>query len=142
MSLLRVSRSLSSQLSRSAPGARSITRLSTSDPRMSGAVVHGDMVYLSGQVPAGGPAEWAKAPIEEQVSTTLDKVDSLLEMAGTDKSKVLSAHLWLKSMDDFAAMNKVWNDWVDPDNKPARACVESNMANPAILFEVMVVATK
>ena len=62
MSLLRVSRSLSSQLSRSAPGARSITRLSTSDPRMSGAVVHGDMVYLSGQVPAGGPAEWAKAP--------------------------------------------------------------------------------
>ena len=109
---------------------------------MSGAVVHGDMVYLSGQVPAGGPEEWAKMEIGEQVDTTLAKVDALLSAAGTDKSKLLSAQIWVKSMKDFAAMNERWNGWIDPDNKPARACVEAEMANPGILFEVMVVATK
>ena len=77
-----------------------------------------------------------------QVETTLAKVDALLAEAGTDKSKLLSANLWLKSMDDFADMNEVWIDWIDSDNKPVRACVEAPMAHPDILFEVMVVAAK
>lgn len=121
-------------------GARSlatITRLQTADPRMCGIVVHGDTVYLSGQVPAD-----FDAPLDEQVSSTLAKVDALLAEAGTDKSKLLSAQLWLKSMDDFAEMNAVWSAWLDPDNKPVRACVEAPMAHPGILFEVMVVCAK
>ena len=69
-------------------------------------------------------------------------MDALLDEAGSDKSKILSAHLWLRSMDDFAAMNEVWTRWIEPDNKPARACVEANMAHPNILFEVMVIAHK
>ena len=79
---------------------------------MSGAVVHGDMVYLSGQVPAGGPEDWGKASIGEQVETTLAKVDVLLEAAGTDKSKILSAQIWVKNMSDFAAMNEKWIEWI------------------------------
>ena len=89
-----------------------IRRIATEDPRMSGAVVHGDMVYLSGQVPAGGPEEWGKASIGEQVETTLAKVDVLLEAAGTDKSKILSAQIWVKNMSDFAAMNEKWIEWI------------------------------
>ena len=94
-------------------------------------------MYLSGQV----PADW-KAPIEEQVASTLAKVDAHLAAAGTDKTQLLSAQLWIKSMDDFAAMNEVWNDWLAEDAKPARACVEATMAHPDILFEVMVTAAK
>ena len=115
-----------------------ITRMHTDDPRMSQIVVHGDTVYLSGQV----PVEWEKADINEQVSTTLAKVDAALAEAGTDKSNLLSAQLWLKSMDDFGAMNTVWSEWLDPNNKPVRACVEAPMAAPGILFEVMVVAAR
>ena len=118
---------------------RSLTtvRMGTDDPRMSQVVVHGDTVYLSGQVPAD-----FGAPLDAQVRTTLDKVDSLLDQAGTDKSKLLSAQLWLRDMSDFADMNAIWCEWLDQDNKPVRACTEAPMAHPGILFEVMVVAAK
>ena len=63
------------------------------------------------------------------------------ETAGTDKSRLLTAMIWLKNIDeDFAAMNGVWNAWVDPDNKPVRACVEANMARPSILVEIQCTA--
>jgi enamine deaminase RidA (YjgF/YER057c/UK114 family) len=114
-----------------------VTRLHTDDPRMSGVVDDGETVYLSGQVPAD-----FDAPLEEQVSSTLAKVDALLESAGTSKKNLVSAQLWLKNMDDFGEMNKIWSAWVDPENKPVRACVEAPMAAPGILFEVMVVAKK
>ncbi|GMI38766.1 hypothetical protein TeGR_g1307 [Tetraparma gracilis] len=112
-------------------------RLAVEDPRMSGVVEDGGTVYLSGQVPAD-----AEAGIEEQVRSTLGKVDALLALAGTDKSRLVSAQIWIKSMGDFEAMNRVWNGWIDPENKPVRACVEAEMARPGILFEVMVVAKK
>ena len=115
----------------------STTRLHTADPRMSGVVIRGRTVYLSGQVPEPP----FRAPIREQVEQTLAKVDRLLADAGTHKGEVLTAHLWLKDIErDFAPMNDVWNAWVDPENKPARACVEAKLANDDILFEVMVVA--
>ncbi|KAH8053760.1 endoribonuclease [Aureococcus anophagefferens] len=115
--------------------ALAITRLGTKDPRMSQIVMHGDTVYLSGQVPAD-----FEAPLADQVSSTLAKVDALLDEAGTDK--LLSATIYVKSMDHFAEMNGIWNDWIDSENKPARACVEAPMARPGILFEVVCVAAK
>eukprot|EP00968_Pinguiococcus_pyrenoidosus_P028934 scaffold8200_cov277-Pinguiococcus_pyrenoidosus.AAC.5 len=114
-----------------------IQRFETADPRMSQMVVHNGLVYLSGQVPKD-----FGAPLEEQVRSTLDKVDALLAQAGTSKAKMISAMIWLKSMDDFAAMNAIWSDYLDPDNKPVRACVEAPMAHKDILFEVMVVAAQ
>lgn len=104
---------------------------------MSGSVSHGNVVYLSGQVPSD-----FSAPLKDQVETTLAKVDNLLYEAGTDKSKLLSAQIWLKNMSDFAEMNEIWINWIDPKHKPVRACVEAPMATPDILFEVMVTAAK
>ena len=104
---------------------------------MSQIVEHGDTVYLSGQVPSD-----FEAPLQDQVSSTLSKVDALLAEAGTDKSRLLSAQIWLRDMSDFAEMNEIWNEWIDSENKPARACVEAPMARPNILFEVMVTAAK
>ena len=85
--------------------------------RMSAAVVHGDTVYLSGQVGAG-------ATVAEQTRDALARVERLLGLAGTDKASILSAQVWLASMDDFAAMNAVFDAWVDKENQPARACGE------------------
>jgi len=71
----------------------------------------------------------------------LKEVDELLEMAGTSKSKLLTASIWLKDIEkDFAEMNDVWVDWMDPENKPVRATVESSMARPEILVEIQVTA--
>ena len=71
----------------------------------------------------------------------MKEVDELLEMAGTSKSKLLTASIWLKDIEkDFAEMNDVWVDWMDPENKPVRATVESSMARPEILVEIQVTA--
>ena len=113
----------------------SIQRLGTSDPRMSKVVIHNQVVYTSGLVDLGGGS------IEEQTKTVLQEVDELLEEAGTSKSNLLTASIWLKNIDtDFAAMNEIWVDWMDPDNKPVRATVESPMARPDILVEIQVTA--
>ncbi len=116
-----------------------ISRISTDDERFSRVVVHGNTVYLSGLVP---PAEVREFGIRKQVDATLEKVDELLAKAGTNKSKLLSANIWLKTMDDYKEMNERWIEWLDPDNKPVRACVEAGFSKPEILFEVMVVAAK
>ena len=71
----------------------------------------------------------------------LNKVDDLLKQAGTSKSNLLTASIWLKDISrDFKPMNDVWNKWLDPENKPVRATVESQMARPAILVEIQVTA--
>ncbi|HEV2300673.1 MAG TPA: RidA family protein [Stellaceae bacterium] len=106
-------------------------------PRMSRCVVRGDTVYLCG-LTAGD----AKADIKGQTKQILDKIDSYLAQAGTDKSKLLAANLWIKDMALFADMNSVWNAWVDPDNPPARACVRADLARPEILVEIMVTAAR
>ncbi|WP_118138735.1 RidA family protein [Oceanicella sp. SM1341] len=105
-----------------------------SGPRMSQAVIHNGTVYLAGQVAAPGES------VTVQAKGALAQVEALLAEAGSDKSKLLSAVIWLASMDDFAEMNAVWDAWVDPANPPARACGEAKLATPEYLFEVIVTA--
>lgn len=113
----------------------SINRLESSH-RMSQAVVHGNTVYLAGQVAKGDS-------VSAQTQGILAQIDALLTNAGTDKSQLVSATIWLCSMDDFAEMNAVWDAWVDTANPPARACVESpRLATPDFQVEIMVVAGK
>lgn len=117
-----------------------IRRIETTQPpgpRMSRAVVHGDRVYL-----AGLTASDTKADIKGQTQQVLAKIDQYLKEAGTDKSKLLQANLWIKDMALFADMNSVWNGWVDPQNPPARACVRADLARPEVLVEIMVTAAK
>jgi enamine deaminase RidA (YjgF/YER057c/UK114 family) len=102
--------------------------------RMSGAVVHGNTVYLAGQVGTAGD------DVTQQTKTALAEVDKLLAAAGTDKSKILNATIWLADIADFGQMNAVWDAWVDPENTPARATGESKLATPEYLVEVIVIA--
>jgi len=106
-------------------------------PRMSRCVVKGDMVYL-----AGLTASDASGDIKSQTQQILDKIDGYLATAGTDKSKLLQANLWITDMANFSAMNEVWNAWVDPENPPVRACVQAGLARPQLLVEIMVSAMK
>lgn len=103
--------------------------------RMSRIVKHQGTVYLCGQVAAD-----ASKDITEQTQTMLDKVDALLLEAGSDREHMLSATIYVKTMDDFAAMNAVWDAWVPAGHAPARACVEAAMARPELLVEISVVA--
>lgn len=112
----------------------SITRFESND-RMSQAVVHGGVVYLAGQVAQGAKA----GSIADQTKDILQAIDKLLATTGSDKSQLLSATIWLTSMDDFAEMNGVWDAWVDNANPPARACVESpRLATADFQVEIMV----
>ena len=115
-----------------------ITRIDEGD-RMSQIVIHNDVVYLSGQV---GNPDVDGDNITKQTETTLAKVDTLLEKAGTDKSKLLQVTIWLKDMSHFAEMNAVWNNWVVAGQKPARACGQSTLAREALLVEVIATAAK
>lgn len=114
----------------------SIQRLQVG-PRMSHAVIHGDTVYLAGQV-ASDPVP----SVGEQTKQILATIDRLLAEAGTDKSRLLSANIWLTDMARFSEMNAVWDAWVSPGNTPARATVEAKLAAPAYLVEIMVVAAR
>ncbi len=111
-----------------------IERIETKQ-RMSRIVKHNGMIYLCGQVCAD-----AAKGIEEQTQTMLDKVETLLEQAGSSKEHMLSATIYLKTMADFSAMNAVWDAWVPEGYAPARACVEAAMARDALLVEISVVA--
>ena len=94
------------------------------------------VVHTSGQT-AGDVGDCVK----RQTEATLAKVDELLAAAGTSKSHALSATIWLKDINrDFKAMNEVWNEWVDPENKPVRATVEAAMAREILLVEIQVTA--
>lgn len=113
----------------------SIVRLGTEDPRSSKIVIHNGIVYISGQVDA------TSTDIAGQTKNTLAKVDDLLTQAGTTKSNLLTASIWLKDINrDFTRMNEVWNEWLDKDNKPVRATVEANLARESLLVEVQVTA--
>ena len=109
-----------------------------SGPRMSAAVVHGETVYLAGQVAdatAGGS-------VSEQTAEILGIIDGLLAEAGTDKSKLLSATIYLTDMATFAEMNAVWDGWVVAGATPARATVEARLAAPKYKVEIMVTAAR
>ena len=103
--------------------------------RMSQAVVHAGTVYLAGQV-----ADDTSVGVAGQTEQVLAKIDAQLAAAGTDKSKLLSAQLWITDMASFNEMNAVWDAWVAPGETPARACVEAQLAAPQYLVEIMVTA--
>ena len=105
-------------------------------PRMSQVVVHGDTVYLAGQVSQNA----AGGSYAEQTQDILDTIDGLLAEAGTDKSKVLTATIWITDMSRFDEMNAVWDAWVSAGDTPARACVEAKLAFPQFDVEIMVTA--
>ena len=116
----------------------SIQRFHTND-RMSQLVIHGDTVYLAGQVAQSAPG----GTVTEQTQAILAQIDALLAEAGTDKSKALSATIWLCSMDDFAEMNAVWDAWTPDGNAPCRACVESpRLASPKFTVEIGLIAAR
>ena len=115
----------------------SIQRLHTNQ-RMSQIVVHGDTVYLAGQVALDKPG----GSFAEQTRNILDRIDALLKEAGTDKTKVLTATIWLADMRGFEDMNAVWDAWVPQGCAPARATVEAKLATPAFTVEIGVIAAK
>ena len=104
-------------------------------PRMSEAVVHNGTVYLAGQV-----AEDASQDTAGQTRQILAAIDRLLAECGSDKTKILSAQIFLADIGDFAAMNSVWDAWVPAGHTPARATVESKLATPKYRVEIKVVA--
>ena len=103
-------------------------------PRMSQVVKHNGTVYLAGQVGTAGDS------VGDQTAQCLEKVDALLARAGSDKTRILQAVIWLSDMADFQAMNAVWDAWVAAGHSPARACGESKLAAPELLVEIIVTA--
>ena len=101
------------------------------------AVEHGDTVYLAGIV-----AKKLEQDIKGQTKEVLDEIDRLLAKCGTNKSKVLSATIWVTDIRNRAPMNEVWTAWTDPKNLPVRACIEAKLADPRGLVEIMVTAAK
>lgn len=108
-------------------------------PLISYAVVHGGIVHLAGvTADPGNPGD-----VKDQTRQILARIDSLLAKAGTEKSKLLSAQVWLTDMNLFAAHNDAWNEWVDPKNPPVRACLLSpQLWRPGLLVEIMAIAAK
>jgi enamine deaminase RidA (YjgF/YER057c/UK114 family) len=104
-------------------------------PRMSQAVIHGDTVYLAGQVAADPTRD-----VPGQTREVLDTIDRLLAEAGTDKTRILSATIYLADIGTFAQMNSVWDTWVPQGHTPARATVEAKLAAPAYKVEIQVIA--
>jgi enamine deaminase RidA (YjgF/YER057c/UK114 family) len=104
-------------------------------PRMSEAVVKGNRIYCSGMIP-----EDTGLDITGQVKQALFEIDSLLAKGGSDKTKILTATIWLADIGDFAAMNAVWDAWAVPGQTPARATVQAQMNDPKMKVEIMVVA--
>lgn len=113
----------------------SITRLDPG-PRMSQAVIHNGTVYLAGQVALGAEGQ----PVTKQTEAILGRIDALLAKAGSDKTKLLSATIWLADMSTFGEMNAVWDAWVAQGATPARATVESKLAAPQFTVEIAVIA--
>lgn len=102
--------------------------------RRSRMVTYNGMCFLSGQFSDSG------GDITRQTQETLAKIDDLLERAGTNRSRLLTAQIWLRDMADFADMNKIWDAWIDPENPPTRCCGQVLMADPDMRIEIVVSA--
>lgn len=111
-----------------------IQRIDAGD-RMSEASIHGGVAYLAGQIPLTPGAD-----IETQTREVLSEIDELLAKCGSDKTRILRAQVYLADIADFDGMNRAWDAWVVPGNAPARATVESRLANPAWKVEIVVTA--
>jgi enamine deaminase RidA (YjgF/YER057c/UK114 family) len=104
--------------------------------RMSDAVIYGDRIYLSGYI-----AETAEGKsVREQTQDILEQIDATLKEAGSDKTKILKANIWLTDIGTWGEMNEAWDAWVVPGQAPARATVEAKLAGPGIDVEIMVEA--
>jgi enamine deaminase RidA (YjgF/YER057c/UK114 family) len=120
---------------KAAGGKRTLTRIDPG-PRMSDAVIHEGRVFLAGQV-----AERSKGrSVREQTAEILSEIDAVLKKAGTDKTRILTANIWLSDISTFGEMNAVWDAWVVPGRTPARATVEAKLAAPEYKVEIMVTA--
>jgi enamine deaminase RidA (YjgF/YER057c/UK114 family) len=106
-------------------------------PVLSRAVEYGNLVFV-----AGITADNTSASCKDQTAEILRKIDALLAAAGTDKSKILNANIWVADMKEKSGMDEAWKAWVDPDNKPARATVEARLGTPEIRVEIMIVCGK
>lgn len=106
-------------------------------PRLSEASVFDGRLYLSGMIP-----EDTSQDIAGQVRQALAEIDALLARGGSDKTKILTATVWLADIADFAAMNAVWDAWVVPGQAPARATVQARLNDPRMKVEIMVVAAQ
>ena len=104
--------------------------------RMSSAVIHGNKVYLAGFTPDKALGK----SVAEQTKDVLTQIDVTLKEAGTDKTKILKANIWLTDIKTFAEMNAAWDAWVVPGQTPARATVESKLAAPGLDVEIMIEA--
>jgi len=104
--------------------------------RMSEAVIHGNMIYLSGYV----ADKTVGKSVKEQTQDILAQIDATLKEAGTDKTKVVKANIWLTDIKTWGQMNEAWDAWVVPGQTPARATVESKLAGPGLDVEIMVEA--
>lgn len=103
--------------------------------RLSAAVVHEGLVYISGQVP-----DTPHADVATQTGEILAKIDRLLDEAGSDRAHLINASVWLADIITFDAMNKVWEAWLPAGQAPARATVEARIANPAYRVEIAALA--
>ena len=112
-----------------------ITRIDQG-PRMSEAVIHGDTIYLAGQVGEEGQS------VADQTRTALAEIEALLAKAGSDKNHLLMATIWLADIADFAEMNTVWDAWIADFPAPARATGEAKLAAPGYKVEIIVIAAK
>ncbi|AJR25908.1 MULTISPECIES: RidA family protein [Sphingobium] len=112
-----------------------ITRIDRG-PRMSEAVIHGDTIYLAGQI--GAPGESVTA----QTRAVLAEIDALLERTGSSRNHMLRAQIWLADMNDFAEMNAVWDAWIADAEAPARATGEAKLASPDYKVEIIVTAAR
>lgn len=106
-------------------------------PRLSEVAIHNRVVYLAGQI-----AEDTHADAYGQTREVLGHIDRLLGEAGSDKTLILSAMIFLRSIDDYAAMNRAWDAWVAPAHTPPRATFEARLARPELLVEIVVTAAQ
>ncbi len=104
---------------------------------LSGAVEHGNTVYLAGQV-----AKDVSRDVKGQTEDILGQIDALLAKCGSHKSKILMATIWVTDIRHRDAMNQAWSAWADPKNLPARACIEAKLADARMLVEIAVIAAK
>ncbi len=104
-------------------------------PHFAAAVTAAGQLHISGTV-----AQTHDAPIEVQTSEVLERLDELMTLAGTDKSRLISVTVYLPHIRDYGAMNRVWDEWVDAANKPARATVEARLAIETLRVEMSAIA--
>ena len=106
--------------------------------RLSDFIVHGDRIHFSGYVAEAAAGE----SVRDQTRDILAQIDESLAEAGSNKSKLIEATIWLADMASYAEMNSIWDAWVAPGRPPTRACVEAKLASPKYAVEIRVLAAR